>query len=298
MQLLDEALGAHVDAGAHAHLLQEGHQAVVLAAVIVRQHLADIARIGEPLALRHAQEQPRQPVGEIAADEQQVIVLELVEQPLGHQVLALQRADELQQILIGDHVGRRCRELPEQVIDHRALQAIALSGQVGHPVGRIGHHIGRGHAAEALEVDRGLEQRIERGGDEQVEIGDRRQVPQRQRRLEVRILDDGAQAHVGFLAPPARRQEQAHHIVERVGLRQIRGGDVESRGELLGGPVKQQPWPALGGDQQQLRPHDGDDPPLLDEAQQIVPRVIVERAGRQYCSRSFAHGQNASPLWS
>src|SRR5262249_9123694 len=74
VQPFDETLSTHVDAGAHAHLLQECHQAVVLAAVVVRQYLTHIAWIGQTLALRHAQEQPRQPVSEVAADEQQMIV--------------------------------------------------------------------------------------------------------------------------------------------------------------------------------------------------------------------------------
>ena len=62
VQLVHEALGADVDAGADAHLLQERHEALVLARVVVGQHLADVARVRQPLALRHAQEQARQPV--------------------------------------------------------------------------------------------------------------------------------------------------------------------------------------------------------------------------------------------
>ena len=57
VQLVDEALGALVDAGAHAHLLQERDQALVLAGVVVRHDLAHVARIGQALALGHAQEQ-------------------------------------------------------------------------------------------------------------------------------------------------------------------------------------------------------------------------------------------------
>ncbi len=78
IQLLDKALGADVDAGAHAHLLQERHEPVIIARMVIRQHFADVARVGEPLALRHAQKQSREPVGEVAADEEQVIVFELV----------------------------------------------------------------------------------------------------------------------------------------------------------------------------------------------------------------------------
>jgi hypothetical protein len=59
--------------------------------VIVGDDLAHVPRIGEPLALRHAQEEPRQPFREIAADQDQVVLLELMEQFLGRQVLGLQR---------------------------------------------------------------------------------------------------------------------------------------------------------------------------------------------------------------
>ena len=120
------------------------------AAVVVGEHLADVARIGQPPALGHAQEQAREPVGEIAADEQQVVVLELVEELLRRQVLALQRADELEHVLVGDHVGRRRRQPAEQVVDDGALQLARARRQVGDAVGRVGDDLGRLRAAEAL----------------------------------------------------------------------------------------------------------------------------------------------------
>ena len=106
MQLVDELLRAAVDARPHADLLEKCHQPAVAARVIVGQHLADIARIGKPVPLGHAEEQPRQPVGEVAADEQQMVMLELVEKLFRRQVLALQRADELERVFVGDDVGR------------------------------------------------------------------------------------------------------------------------------------------------------------------------------------------------
>ena len=154
-------------------------------------------------------------------------------------VLTLQGADELQQIFIGDDVGRRCRELAEQVIDQRTLQAVALRGQVGHPIGRIGQHVCGGHAGEPFQVDRGLEQRIKGGGDEQIEIGDRGQTPQCQRRLEIRILDDAAQSHIGLFAAAACREEPADHIIESVRLRQLLDVHIEPTGEFLRHPVEQ-----------------------------------------------------------
>ena len=106
-------------------------------------------------------------------------------------------------------------------------------------------------------------------------------MPQRCGRLEVRVLDDAAQAHVGLLAPAAPRQENAHHVVEGVGMGQVRGGHVESRGELFRRPVEQQAGTALGRDHQKLGPYDRNDPSLLDEAQQVLPRVVIERGDGQ-----------------
>ena len=128
VQFVDELLRAAVEARAHADLLQERHQPLVLAGMAVGKDLADIARVRQAPALGHAQEQPRQPVGEVAADEQQVVVFQFVEQFLRHQVVALQRADELQRVLVGNHVGRRGRQPTEQVVDHRPLQRFALTG--------------------------------------------------------------------------------------------------------------------------------------------------------------------------
>jgi len=46
--------------------------------MVIRQYFSHIARVRQPLAFRHAQKQAAEPVREIAADEEQVIVLELV----------------------------------------------------------------------------------------------------------------------------------------------------------------------------------------------------------------------------
>ena len=88
--------------------------------------------------------------------------------------------------------------------------------------GRVGEHLGRLGAAEALEVDRRLEERIEGRRHEEIKVGDRGQTAQCRWWLELRILEDAAQAHVGFFAPTALRQEPAHDIIERVGLGQLR----------------------------------------------------------------------------
>jgi hypothetical protein len=245
--------------------------------VAVGEDLADLARIRQAPALGHAQEQPRQPVGEVAADQEEVVVLELVEQLLRRQVLRLQRADEFQHVLVRDHVGRRGREFPEQVIDDGALQFGALGRQVGDPVGRVGHDLRqRGLAAEALEVDRLLQQRVEGGGDEHVEIGDPGQLAQRRGRRQRQLAHDGAQPRVDFLAAAPLAEVPAHHVVEGERLRQFRNVNGQARREFFRQQLEQQARALLRVDPQQLRADDRDDAALLDEIEQVVPRVLVK----------------------
>jgi len=67
VQFCNERLRAAEHARAHAHLLQESEQALILRGVVVGKDLAEIARVRQALALGHAQEQARQPVGKVAA---------------------------------------------------------------------------------------------------------------------------------------------------------------------------------------------------------------------------------------
>ena len=138
-------------------------------------------------------------------------------------------------------------------------------------------------------VDRLLEQRIERRRDEEVEVGDLRQLAERQRRREIRVAQDAAHARVGLFAPAVRRQEPADDVVERVGLRQPRGIDVELAGELFRDPVVEQARAGLGLDLQQLRPDDRDDAALLDEVEQVLPRIVIERGERGVHGKQIAH---------
>jgi hypothetical protein len=56
----------------------------------------------------------------------------------------------------------------------------------------------------------------------------------------------------------------------------LRGVDIEPGGELFGQPFVQQPRAAVGLDAQQLRPEDGNHAALFDEAEEVVPRVLVK----------------------
>ena len=191
-------------------------------------------------------------------------------------MLALQRADVLQEILVGDHVGGRGGYAAEQVIHDGPLQAIALRRQVGDAIGRVGQHLRAGGPAEPLLVDRVFQQRVESGGDEQVEFRNRCQLAQRKRRFESGILEDAAQAHVRLFAPAPRAQEPADDVVERVGLGQLRDVHVEPLRQFPGKPVMEQAGPLVGLDQQQFGPDDRDDSTLFDEADQVVPGVLIQ----------------------
>ena len=64
-------------------------------------------------------------------------MFQLVKQFLRRQVLVLQRADEFEQVLVGDDVGGRGRELAKQVIHQGALEPIALGREIRNPIGRV-----------------------------------------------------------------------------------------------------------------------------------------------------------------
>ena len=276
VQLGDERLRAAEHARAHAHLLQEGEQALVLRGVVVRQDLAEIARVRQALALGHAQEQARQPVGKVAADQQQVAVLELVEQLFGREVLGLQRADELEHVLVGDDVGRRGRELAEHVVNDRTLQLAALGREVGHAVRRVRDDFRVRLATEPFKVHRLLEQRVERRRDEQVEVRDLRQLAQRHGRRNRHLAHDRAQARVSLLAAAALPEIAADDIVERERLGEPGRVHRQLGRQLLGQPFVEQPRTLVGVDAQEVRPDDGNDPALLDVIEEVVPRVLIE----------------------
>jgi hypothetical protein len=64
------------------------------------------------------------------------------------------------------------------VVKDRAGPGVTLARQVKHPVGGIADDLGGGYSAEALEIDRILQQWVEGRRDEQVEVGDGGQPPQ------------------------------------------------------------------------------------------------------------------------
>ena len=289
VQLGYERLRAGVDARAHADLLQERHEPLVLHRVVVGEHLAHVARVGQPLALRHPQEQSRQPVGEVAADQQQVVVLELVEELLRRQVLGLQCADELEHVLVRYDISRRSRQPAEHVIHHRALKLAAFGRQVGDTVRRVSDDLGARLAAVALQVDGALEQGVEGRGDEEVEVGDLRELTQRLWRLELYLPHDRAQPRVCLLAPAALPEVAAHDVVEAQRLRQGGRIDLQASGQFLREPFVEGTQATIGLHAQQVGSDDRDDPALVDVIEEVVPGVFVEVLLR------WEHGAHAAP---
>ena len=203
-------------------------------------------------------------------------MLELVEELFRREVLALQGADELQRVLVGDHVGRRRGEPAEQVVHDGPLLLVALDREVGHAVGGVGDDLGGGGAAEAFRVERLLEQRVEGRGDEKVEVGDLRQLAQRGRHAEIGLAQDRAQPGVGFLASAPRGEIPAHDVVQGAGLRQLAEVDGEFRRQLFRQPVVEQPGAGVGLHAQELRAHDRYHPAFLDVVEQVLPAIVIQ----------------------
>src|SRR5205085_6969503 len=146
---------------------------------------------------------------------------------------------------------------------HRPLQSFALAGKIRDAVWRIGDYLRGLRAAEALEIDGLLEQRVEGSRDEEIEVGDLRELAQRKRRLESRVAQDASHARVGFLAPATRGEEPADDVVQRIRLRELARVDVQLGGKLLGEPVIEQPRARLCLDLQQLRTDERKYSPVL-----------------------------------
>ena len=68
----------------------------------------------------------------------------------------------------------------------------------------------------------------------------------------------------------------AHHVVERIRLRQARGVNVELEGQFFSQPVVEQTRARIGVDLEQLGADDRDDAFLFDEVENVVPRIVVQ----------------------
>jgi hypothetical protein len=290
VQLGHERLGPGEKPGAHAHLLEEGDKPHVAQAVAVGEDLPHVPRVREPATLDHPQEQPGKPVREIAPDHQEVVVLKGMEKLLRGQVLALEGADELKHVLVRDDVGGRRRQAAQEVVHHGALEVLPLDGQVGHAVRGVRQHLRVRGAGETHLVDGLLEQGIKGRRYVEVEVRDLGQLPERQRGREGGLPHDGAQARVGFLAPPAAGKVAAHDVVERQGLCQGPGIDAQAGGEPLGQEFHQEARARLRVDLEQLRTDNRDDALLLDEIQEVIPDVVGKEGGLELCGGIGRHG--------
>jgi hypothetical protein len=126
----------------------------------------------------------------------------------------LQRIKKLEQIFVGDRIGRRSREPPEEVIDGRPQQPAFTGFQVPHVIGRVGDRLRERLAAEPHLVDCGLQQGIECGRHIEVEMADFGEPLQHLGRGEGGILHNAADARVKRLAPAVPMQIERDHLVQ------------------------------------------------------------------------------------
>ena len=280
VQLGDEDVGASgEDLGAAADLLEKVDQVRIIRYAAVGEDFAHFTGIGETAAFREAEEEAHQPVGETAAEDEQVAFLEGGEKFLRAIGVGLERAHELQSILVGEDVGGRRGEPAEEMIDERTREERALRGEIGDFVGGVGDDVGAAQGAEAHGVERVFQETVERGGDVEVEIGDLGELEQRRRRGEGGLAQDGAKAGISILAATAAGEEAHDHIVERRCGREVGGGDAEAGGEARGEPRVEILRTRISGDGEKFRADDGDDALLLDVIEKIVPRIGLKGDG-------------------
>src|SRR5262249_21339391 len=113
----------------------------------------------------------------------------------------------------------------------------------------------------------------------------------RERRSKVRVAQNAAQPRISFLAPTARGEEPADDVVKGAGSRKLRGVDAQLDRKLLRDPFVKKAGPAVRLDLEELRADDGNDSALLDEVEQVLPRILVERADGVGDRRYAAHAK-------
>src|SRR5215472_13203776 len=101
----------HVSAPIHlrspAEVAQKKHE-VVIAAYSDVSNIIVLASYGEPLSLRHTQQKPGEPAPEAAAQYQQALAVQLVEEQRRAVRFRLQRMEEFHEVFLGHSVcGRR-----------------------------------------------------------------------------------------------------------------------------------------------------------------------------------------------
>src|SRR5262249_34233726 len=174
-----------------AEMPQENDQVRVLTGMGVGDNFADKPRVGKLAPLRRAKEKPRQPIGKVLAEQQQVILSEGVEEQYRDTrvIPRLKRHHKLKQVFVRNNVGSSTIGRFSHQVVNRALGQLFLGEcQVVGPFIRHEAQAGRCFARRH-EVQGRLEEGIEGGGDEQVEIADFCQLPQRFRWREIRLLE-------------------------------------------------------------------------------------------------------------
>ena len=234
----------------------------------------------QPLAACQPHEEAPDPIGQLAAEQQQRPLLQRTGDPLGKlRALAQQRVQPLERVLVVDCVLRHRRGFAEQLEDDRLgtwAARIALL-RVGRLVGRKRKLLGQRLAVVANVIDRAREQAVEGGADVQVQRGDSCDLQQRVGRLRAdlgqQVVDDAVQPLL--LVTPAKREEGAHRGVEPAAALPV-DFELVARGEPFADqPLERQAAAGAVVHQHELGAHDRDKLAAEDVADEVVPEVFV-----------------------
>src|SRR5664279_5896171 len=105
-----ECASASVDSRGAAEVAEEEHEVLIVADTAIGDVVA-FAPCGKPLSLRHAHQEASQPTSKPAADDQQALAIEFVEEALRTMGLGLQGMEVLDDVFLGYSVSGCCRQL-------------------------------------------------------------------------------------------------------------------------------------------------------------------------------------------
>src|SRR5208283_657355 len=110
----------------------------------------------------------------------------------------------------------------------------------------------------------------------EVKVGDPGELAKGARRGERGLPHDRAQARVRVLPPAPAREKADHDVVESRLSRNLVARYAEAGGEARSEPGVKVLRARVGGHREQLGTDYGDDQPLIDVVEKVVPRVRLE----------------------
>ena len=203
-ELADERRWRHRRDARVARKGREEHHEVLLVARRIDDEILAPALLAQSLRSGDAHEKPAQPVGKVAADQEQVRAANRREETFRRLAQAgLEAVEELEDVFVvrGEH--RRHRRLAEEVQNRAPVRRIQLAqvGEaiLGQPAGRVFHLFGPGLTSVPDAIERLGQHVVARRRHEQAEVFDAGQLSQRR-------LDLGAVLREGRANRLVRRQ--------------------------------------------------------------------------------------------